>query len=169
MGWILDDVEGHEGYAAYVSRDGRTVGSSNGVGVLIRRPDADEAAEAAWTQNRTPTAEDIYELIPWADVTGWETTCVCGWRGSRWERTATALGSEHPDAESACLLDGRSVEDAASAEWQAHVQPLRRLTGVRDAAAAYALPPGTCSARPCALPGLPIRQRPGPTSAGPPG
>lgn len=138
MGWSLDDVEGHEGYAAYVTRDGRTAGSSNGCGVLIRRPDADEAAQAAWSQNRTPTTEDLYELIPWADVTGWEATCACGWRGTRWDRTATTLDSEYPDAESAGLLNGSSVEDAAAVEWQAHAQPLQQLTAVRDAAAAYA-------------------------------
>lgn len=138
MGWTDDEVEGHEGYAAYLTRDGRTAGSSSGLGVLIRRLDAGQAAAAAWRQNRTPTNEDMYDLVPYADVVGWRNLCECGWQGTTWDRAATTVTGSFPDADSAYLPGGDSVDDAAYAEWQTHIQPLKRLAGVQAAAAAYA-------------------------------
>jgi hypothetical protein len=138
MGWIIDrdGLRDHEGHAAYVTADGRTTGTSTGTGVLLSRPDADERVAAAWAAGHPPDNEDMYELVLWDDVVGWQTQCACGWTGKRWERSATLPGqySGH-DPDDAVLADGETVEARAMQDWDAHIGPLGQLGAVSAAAA----------------------------------
>jgi hypothetical protein len=121
MGWVSEDVAAHEGYPAYVLRDGRFAGTSTARGVL---PD--------------PTAE-VADAVPYSEVVAWQTRCVCGWAGQSWRRSDTtpgAYGGHDPDD---ALLGGRAVEELAHRDWLAHVAPLERAVVIRDAAAAFAV------------------------------
>lgn len=142
MGWIIEEegLYAHEGYAAYVAPDGRLTGASNGVGILITRADADQAARRAWRAGRPPANSEMYDTVPWADLAGWQAACACGWTGTRWERTEVIVGHVGAvvDEENSWLPDGRSVDEAAEAEWLAHVNPLRALGRVAEAAEALA-------------------------------
>lgn len=137
MGWMPDNeaLGHHEGYAAYVAPDGRTSGVSTGTGFLIDRPNADAAAAKAWRAGRPPTNEEIYELIPWADLAGWQAACACGWTGPSWARDIT-IPDRHDgvDAEDARLPDGRTVDQAAREAWHVHIDPLEVVGRVARAA-----------------------------------
>ena len=143
MGWIIEEeglYEAHEGYAAYVAPDGRLTGASNGVGILIDRADADQAARRAWRAGRPPANSEMYDTVPWADLAGWQAACSCGWTGTRWDRAGAIVGHVGAvvDEENSWLPDGRSVYDATEAEWLEHVNPLRALGRVSEAAQALA-------------------------------
>lgn len=138
MGWIIDrdGLRDHEGHAAFVVADGRTTGSSTGNGVLIRRPDSDGRAAAAHAAGRIPDNDELYELVPWGDVVGWQTKCECGWTGKRWERSMTLPGKYGGnDPDDAVLPDGETVEARAMQDWDSHIGPLDQLGAVSDAAA----------------------------------
>ena len=137
MGWVIDrdGLREHEGYAAFVVADGRTTGTSTGGGVLIRLPDSEDRAAAAWAAGRAPVNEDTYEFVPWDGVVAWQTRCECGWTGKRWERSTTLPGEYGGhDPEDAFLPDGETVEARAMQDWDSHVGPLDQLGGVSDAA-----------------------------------
>ena len=142
MGWIPNDdalVGEHEGYAAYMAPDGRLSGTSSAAGFLTRRADADAVVAKAWRAGRTPTDEDIYDLIPWADLVGWQAACECGWIGLSWRRDQTIPGKyDGVDSEDAYLPDGSTVDDAAREAWEAHIAPFERLGRVMAAAEALA-------------------------------
>lgn len=138
MGWETEDGK-HEGFAADLVADGRiSPGSSNGFGVLFRRPDADEMVAAAWAQGRPPTTDETYEVVPWDQVVGWQGRCECGWSGLPWKRV---------DDPAAANWDARRVyadskhhapepvEDAIYTEWKIHIAPDLALTDVDSAAA----------------------------------
>ncbi|GAA2842527.1 hypothetical protein [Kribbella solani] len=142
MGWAFEGegLEDHEGYAVFVTVDGRESGSSSADGLWIWRPDAQVRAAAAWAEGRSPGDEDVSELVAWEQLAGWQAACTCGWRGERWDRDATVQGEDggyHPD--DAFLPDGRDVEDVAHDAWIEHMAPYRRLGRVKDAAAAAVL------------------------------
>ena len=138
MGWLSDE-EGHEGYVLAVAPDGRTSGSSNAAGILLWRPDVDQRVAAAWAEGRPPTTEEMYELVPYAEVVGWEAGCSCGWTGRRWTRGETTPGEYGGhDADDAYLPDGRTVEDHGLDLWKAHMEPVGRLSAVERAADALA-------------------------------
>lgn len=140
MGWIPNDdalVGKHEGYAAYMAPDGRLSGTSSAAGFLIRRPDADAVAAKARRAGRTPTDEDIYDLVPWVELTGWRAACECGWTGPDWRRDQTIPGKYGgEDAEDAYLPDGRTIDDAVRGAWKTHIAPLETFGRVRAAAEA---------------------------------
>ena len=143
MGWIIEEdglYNAHEGYPAYMAPDGRHADATNGVGLLIRRADADQAARRAWRAGRSPADNELYDFVPWADLAGWQTACSCGWTGTRWDRADAIVGYEGAvvDEENSWLPDGRSVYETAEAEWLAHVNPLRALGRVSEAAQALA-------------------------------
>ena len=142
MGWIPNDdalVGEHEGYAAYVAPDGRLSGTSSADGFHVRRHDADAAIAKAWRDGRTPAEEAIDDLIPWADLAGWQAACACGWTGPTWRRDQTIPGKYGgEDSEDAYLPDGRTVDDAARDAWQAHIAPLETAGRVRTAAEVFA-------------------------------
>ena len=145
MGWIIEEEgldEDHEGYAAYVAPDGRRAAASNGLGILVRRDDADQAARRAWRAGHPPAQSEIEDLVPWAELAGWQAACACGWAGTRWDRAETMpdrdVIGELEEAEEARLPDGRLVSEAAEAEWLEHVNPLRVLGRVSDATQALA-------------------------------
>lgn len=129
MGWI-SDVEGletHEGYAAYVTADEQVAGSSNRDGVFIHRGDQ--------ALGRGADAAEPAEFVPWSGVVAWQTRCACGWAGGRWDRAATLPGEYGGhDADDAFLPDGTSVETVARKDWEAHLEPLGRLSAVRAVA-----------------------------------
>jgi hypothetical protein len=105
--------------------------------MLVRRPDVDQRTAAAWAENRPPTTEDMCELVPFAEVVGWQVQCSCGWTGRRWTREETLPGGYGGhNAEDAYLPDGRTVEDHGSELWSEHVAPIGRLAGVERAALA---------------------------------
>ncbi len=134
MGWTTAEGE-HEGHAAYVVSDGRMTGTSSGTGVLIRREDADAVAQAAAEQGRAPRDDELYDLVVWADVIGWQVLCECGWRGPTWDRATTVpTESGYADAEAAYLPDGTTVEDAAQEAWREHVAPHSARTDLCTAA-----------------------------------
>ena len=142
MGWVPDDVDlqsAHEGWAAYMAPDGRLSGHSGSAGFYVRRPDADAVAAKAWREGRSPTSEEIDDLIPWAELAGWQAACSCTWTGPSWRRDQTLPGrhdDEEPD--DAYLPDGRTVDDLALEAWRAHIEPLEAPGRVRAAAEAYA-------------------------------
>lgn len=133
MGW-LTAVPGHEGHAAYLTPDGRTTGTSSSHGVHVRRPDADRRADAAWKQGRPPEDSELYDLVPWDEVTGWKVQCECGWAGSTWARDAVTLVDSVADPEGALLPDGSTVDEMALQEWEAHMAPLTAADTIREAA-----------------------------------
>ena len=136
MGWTTEASGEHEGWVSYVAPDGRTSGTSNGLGMLLSHPDRDQLVAAAWAANRTPTDEDMYELVPYADVVGWQVLCSGGWAGRRWAKDeADVRDSKFLDAENAYLPDGRSVEAHGVDLWSEHVAPVSRLSAVERAAA----------------------------------
>ncbi len=126
MGWIVEGeglYEAHEGYAAFVTADGQTSGTSSTVGVT--------------TQMGRTSAQDT--VVPWWQVVGWQTMCVCGWVGKRWERSSTrsvqhegaldaddARGYHAEDAEILVPIadSGTTVAAAAYTDWKTHVDPL---------------------------------------------
>lgn len=130
MGWFVEDAgEMHEGYVALLAPDGRSSGSTNGQGILLRNP--------RWSHGLKDEHFDI--LVPWSEVAGWRVQCECGWRGTTWLR-----GEARPDdpteedvyPDHMLLPDGRTLEDAGHAEWKRHVQPLTAAEAVRSAVAA---------------------------------
>ncbi len=139
MGWIIEEeglYEAHEGHVAYIAPDGRHAEATTRAGLLIRRAEADRAARRARRAGRSPHDSELYDLVPWAELDGWQAACSCGWSGSRWDR-AEMLG-EGLDPEEAQLPDGRFVFDAAEADWLAHINPLRARGRVAAAAQALA-------------------------------
>lgn len=145
MGWTFDEdgLYDHAGYAAHLIADGRRVAATSGQGLLIRRQDESRIA-AAWAAGRTPSSEDMYDLVPWGELVGWQARCECGWLGPTWDRTSTTPSrtDDQPwrgvDPDDARLRDGRSVDDAAHDAWLQHMQPLLTLSHVTGAAAAVA-------------------------------
>ncbi len=142
MGWIIDESDSlakHEGYAASVAPDGRTSGSSNGVGFMVRKPDEDQIERKARREGRQALLEEIEDLIPWEQMVGWQVMCTCGWTGPTWTRAATSPDRyDGTDAEDAILADGRTIDDVAYEAWVAHMEPLRTVGRVADAARALA-------------------------------
>lgn len=142
MSWVTDDGK-HEGWVADVLADGRLTSSSTGSGVLVPRGDRTDAVARAHAEGRSPGTDDMYEVMSYDHVVGWQTCCECGWRGPRWDRAATvpATTTGHPwrgaDSEDAVLADGTVVEDAAHAAWLAHTDPFEAVSEVEAAAAAY--------------------------------
>lgn len=132
MGWLSEGhLEAHEGWAAFLTRDGRIWGSSSVKGVHRL-----EQVDGAWSE----------ETVPWSEVIGWRTACTCDWTGSTWLQTDTGpgparqptTGDSPVDAEEAYLPDGSTVEERGRAEWEAHLAPLSRLAHIKAAAAELA-------------------------------
>lgn len=141
MGWVPHDeaLAGvHEGWAAWVAPDGRLSGSSTAAGFLVARPDT---ATATTRQRVQPqTVEESQDLIPWADLVGWQAACACGWTGLSWRRAETIPGRHNgEDPDDAHLPDGHTVDTAALEAWQAHIEPLETLGQVRLATHAFAM------------------------------
>ena len=138
MGWTPTDeaLQGkHEGWAAYVAPDGRLSGGSSAAGFYARGPGAEAASAAAWRDGRPPTGAEIDDLIPLADLVGWQAACGCSWTGPSWRRDQTIAGRYGgDDPDDAHLPDGRTVDDAALEAWQDHIAPLATLGRVRAAA-----------------------------------
>lgn len=141
MGWTSEDPE-HEGYVAYIAPDDQLSSSSTDVGVLVRRPDADHATRWARRAGRSPRDRELYDLVPWDAIIGWQVACSCGWTGTRWDRSWTSPsepGRPGLDPDDARMPDGRTVDEMAEAAWLAHVQPrevLGRVSAAADALAA---------------------------------
>lgn len=137
MSWTQDNAPDHEGYAAYLVPDGRTTSAGTGLGVLLDRPDADVRAAAAHAAGRAPAQDELYELVAWADILGWQTECSCGWRGQTWTRTSTIPGQYGgKEPADAYLPGGSSVEDQAISDWNTHLQPVALVADIEAAAAA---------------------------------
>src|SRR5690349_7376612 len=81
MGWSTDYSEGHEGWAASVTPDGRHTGSSTGRGMLV---------EGITGRYERDTTMPEYEVVPHREIIGWQGQCECGWQGQFWERVPSA-------------------------------------------------------------------------------
>lgn len=118
MGWLIDGVDGHEGYVTNVLRDGRTSGSTTGGGVVMW--DVTSADEAqGWVRRLSNGGVEV--VVPWGEVTAWRVICECGWEGSSRPVTDGADGPRY------CPED---VEEQLAREWDAHVRPLLGLGAI---------------------------------------
>ncbi len=134
MGWFTDYSEGHEGWAASVTPDGRLTASSTGKGMLV---------SGLTGRYEADTAQPDLEVVPHGEITGWRGQCECGWQGEFWTRVASPEQAD-PGHRLAYLPPETSghapepVEDAICQEWEAHILPLAGIAGVVTAAREFA-------------------------------
>src|SRR5437763_11015528 len=119
------DGEEHTGHAAFMTRDGRSSGTSNASGALFESARTRQAVADADAAGRTPTPDDMYDLVPWDELLGWHTTCSCGWTGSTSGRAVTLNGEHGGQADNAQLPGGSTVADAAYAQWRRHLERIK--------------------------------------------
>ncbi|MFF2317756.1 hypothetical protein ACFVTE_15980 [Arthrobacter sp. NPDC058097] len=134
MSWSTDYSEGHEGWAASVTPDGRRTGSSTGQGMLV---------EGITGRYERDTTLPDYEVVPHREIIGWQGQCECGWQGELWERVPSAEEADagrrkvHLPLEKSAHAP-EAVEDAIGDEWLEHVAPFGAVAGVEAAARDYA-------------------------------
>jgi hypothetical protein len=134
MGWSTDYSEGHEGWAASVTPDGRRTGSSTGRGMLV---------EGITGRYERDTTMPGYEIVPHREIIGWQGQCECGWQGEFWERVPSAEEADLGQRKAHLPLEKSAhapepVDDAIGDEWLQHVAPLGAVAGVEAAARDYA-------------------------------
>ena len=139
MSWVADcGTEEHEGHVAMLDPKGRSADATNSLGLLLRRRDRSRV-EDAHRRDETPSTDDMYESVPWSEVSGWRVQCECGWRGTAWGRGEAVPkdpSKADVDPDVMLLTDGRTVEDAGYEEWNRHVEPTLRTRAVSEAAKA---------------------------------
>ncbi len=129
-GWCLESDEPHEGYVAMLGPDGRASGTTHAAGILFSRRDRG-GLDAAHARGEMPTTDEMYESVPWSEVSGWQAQCECGWRGMTWSRKEASPATPaqehlHPDAMQ--LPDGTTLEEAGYQQWRRHDLPRRFRT-----------------------------------------
>jgi len=92
----------HEGYAAYVARDGRCATAMRADGLVMASRVGGE-----W----------VDEVLGWSELLGWEARCSCGWVGPMYRR----VGDEQ-DPIGHRLVDAlqHDAEAAIEAAWLIH-------------------------------------------------
>jgi len=133
MGWVSNDNEEHEGWAARVAPDGRGSSSSTADGKLFRGVSGNYKRD---------TMMPDYEVVPDSEISGWRGEGVCGWRGELWERITSPADADFSRRRGYVSLDSfadvsQRVEDAIQNEWEAHIAPLEAVAGVQAAAREY--------------------------------
>lgn len=140
MSWVTEDGL-HEGYAAYITNDGRAACSMSADGIAVSHGHYDTET-GRWVDG---------EVLPWAELLGWEARCECYFSdppdaeyitvspphttvGPMWRQATTAArpGAPAPqDPEEALVGDGSgTVEEAVLRWWHEHVEASRSRLGV---------------------------------------
>lgn len=128
---VWDQGDGfHKGRAGCVVPDGRIALAVTGAGVLV------EGVTGRYPRDETTRG---HELVPDADVIGWQGACECGWTGLPWDRVSTPTQANLAKRRAYTAMEGFAappvaVEDAIGAEWRRHVA----LWGVDMAARSHA-------------------------------
>src|SRR5919205_2156228 len=134
MSWSTDYSEGHEGWAASVTPDGRHTGSSTGRGMLV---------PSITGRYERDTTMPNYEIVPHREIIGWQGQCECGWQGPFWTRVFSPAEADLGQRKAHLPLEKSAhapepVDDAISDEWLEHIAPLGVMAGVEAAARDYA-------------------------------
>lgn len=83
-----------------------------------------EGYPASILRDGTSTGTSSAEIAPL--VTGWRSTCECGWTGKTFYPARPSDEGDYPS----------DIEDAAKAEWRDHMVPLEAIDSVAHAAEA---------------------------------
>jgi hypothetical protein len=108
MGWWIDGVPEHEGYAAQRV-------SADAVAVAAASPEVGPDG-ALYTSTRSTATHPL--------VTGWRAACDCGWWSEQLHARRAGDDYDAPP----------EVEDACLAEWRSHVAPMVAIRDVEVAA-----------------------------------
>jgi hypothetical protein len=123
VGWLSEDYK-HEGWAAFVLRDGRIGSASCGAGVVF----------GPWDKEQYRGENGAEEIVPWSELAGWQTRCQCGWAGQQWQRQdTTPVEYKGVDPEDA-LANGALVEEASRQDWDLHAADEQLLQDIEIAA-----------------------------------